>query len=72
MTIKKLVEEYSQISKWELFHSFIERLAISMKDSSDKCHSSSIISSIQHEDGSGCSFNIVMRNGEKFHIKTLD
>jgi len=59
------------IGKITLFSWFSARIVSMLRDSNGKLHTG-IISSIQHEDGSGSSFNITLENGEVFHLRTID
>lgn len=58
------------VSKFQLINFFMNRTVCKILDSNGKPHSG-IISSIQHEDGSGKSFNISMGN-DTFHLRTID
>lgn len=59
------------ITKFQLFTAFMDRKYLTIQDSNGGWHTC-IISSIQHEDGSGKSFNIVSEGGQNFHIRTVD
>ncbi len=49
---------------------FFERLPITLLDSSGNTHAG-VILSLQHEDGSGRSFNVTL-DSNTFHVRTID
>lgn len=58
-------------TKRHLIQLFLERRTAGLYDSQGVYHQG-VISSIQHEDGSGSSFNITTEGGQKYHIRTID
>jgi len=60
-----------RMGKLMLLSWFASRIVAILYDSNGKLHSG-VISSIQHEDSSGSSFNITLENGEVFHLRTID
>jgi hypothetical protein len=65
------------ISKWQLFGMLAaDRNAepVEIFDSNGRPHSG-LLSSVQREDGSGCSFNVTLSTAagsETFHVRTKD
>jgi hypothetical protein len=59
------------MSKFNLMFAFMNRVVVILTDSSGIRHQG-IISSLQHEDGSGRSFNVQTEGGQSFHIRTID
>ncbi len=62
---------HSSLTKYKLAKCFFDREPCTITDSCARTHTGKI-RDIQHEDGSGSSFNIQMESGLPFHVRTID
>lgn len=63
----------SRVTKWQLFNSMVNRIAIRLYDSHGSLVAVGNVNSVSCEDGSGSSFLVHVASYEKeFYVRTLD